>query len=176
MKNILAISAFLVAITTTLSAQTINSADLQVTGLTCSMCSQATQKSLETISSINNITPDLNKGVFVLKFKDDAPIDFDLIQEKVDKAGFSVGALTADMNFNDIKVDDNGQAIVGNYVYRFANLKNKTLNGPLKVTFIDENFGSKSTFKKNVAKYALKGDGLGTVDGKSVRIYHLIAS
>lgn len=162
----------------TVSAQILKTADVQVTGLTCSMCSQSTEKSLETISTINTITPDLNKGVFVLDFKQDAPVDFDQILQKVDDAGFSVGFLQATLQFDGVAVDANGQAIVGDKVYRFENLKNSTLNGAVKVSIIDKNFISKSAFKKNQEK--LNSDayesGSGMVNGKKTRIYHLTVS
>lgn len=160
------------------SAQILKSADVQVTGLTCSMCSQSTEKSLETISSINTITPDLNKGVFVLDFKKDAPVDFDQILQKVDDAGFSVGFLQATLQFDNVAVDEKGQAIVGDKVYRFENLKNSTLNGPVKVAIIDKDFISKSAYKKNLDKVSSDAyaDGLGTINGKKTRIYHLTIS
>ena len=178
MKTFLFASIFMLGTSIAASAQTLKSADLQVTGLTCSMCSQSTEKSLETISSINTITPDLNKGIFVLEFKKDAPVDFDQILKKVDEAGFSVGSLNVTMQFDQVAVDGNGQAIVGNNVYRFQNLKNTTLNGPIKVSVIDRDFISKSTYKKNLAKISSDAyaDGLGLVNGKKTRVYHLTAS
>jgi len=52
-----------------LSAQQISSAELQVNGLTCSMCSQATEKSLKTLGFVEDITPDLNTNTFMIRFK-----------------------------------------------------------------------------------------------------------
>ena len=178
MKNFLAFGILSFIIISAASAQIIQRAELQVTGLTCSMCSQATQKSLETISSISSITPDLNRGIFVLKFKNNAQINFDLIQQKVDEAGFSVGALTATIQFDNVKVDNSGQAVVGNSIYRFADLKNKTLNGEVKITLIDKDFVSKSTFKKYSSKMSLglSTDGSDIVDGKKTRIYNVTIS
>lgn len=157
------------------SAQQISTADLQVTGLTCSMCSNATQKSLETIGFIQSVKPDLNKNLFILTFKKGAKVNVDLIRKKVEDAGFSVGGLTANFNFNQTKVDDNGQAVVDGNVYRFANLKSKTLNGAVKANVIDKNFISNNAFKKQatVIKSDAYASGSGTVDGKKVRIYHL---
>ncbi|WP_165953082.1 heavy-metal-associated domain-containing protein [Pedobacter changchengzhani] len=157
------------------SAQQISTADLQVTGLTCSMCSNATQKSLETIGFIQSVKPDLNKNIFVLTFKKDAKVNLDLILKKVQDAGFSVGGLTADFNFNQVKIDDKGQAIVDGNVYRFANLKSKTLNGSVKANVIDKDFITNSAFKKesksiNSDAYA---SGSANVNGKKTRIYHL---
>lgn len=160
------------------SAQKITSADLQVTGLTCSMCSNATQKSLETLDFISSVKPDLNKNIFVLTFKKDADISLDLVRKKVQDAGFSVGGLTANFNFNQVKVDDKGQAIVDGNVYRFVNAKNKTLNGPVKVSVVDKNFISGSAFKKQAttANSDAYASGSGLVNGKKTRIYHLSIS
>lgn len=161
-----------------ISAQQISSADLQVTGLTCSMCSNATQKSLETLGFINSVKPDLNKNIFLLTFKKGADINIDLIRKKVQDAGFSVGGLTADFTFNQVKVDDKGQAIVDGNVYRFVNTKNKTLNGTVKASVVDKNFISGSAFKKQSATvnsdaYA---NGTAVVNGKKTRVYHLFLS
>ena len=160
------------------SAQKISSADLQVTGLTCSMCSNATQKSLETLNFISSIKPDLNKNIFVLTFKKDANVNLDLVRKKVQDAGFSVGGLTASFNFNDVKVDDKGQAIIDGNVYRFVNAKSKTLNGNVKASIVDKDFISGSAFKKQAtnANSDAYASGTGVVNGKKTRIYHLILS
>lgn len=160
------------------SAQQISTADLQVTGLTCSMCSNATQKSLETLSFVNTVKPDLNKNIFVLTFKKGADINIDLIRKKVQDAGFSVGGLTAGFNFNQVKIDEKGQAIVNGNVYRFVNAKSKTLNGVVKASVIDKNFISGSAFKKQAASIASDAyaSGMSVVNGKKTRVYHLILS
>ena len=160
------------------SAQQISSADLQVTGLTCSMCSNATQKSLETLNFISSVKPDLNKNIFVLTFKKDANINLDLVRKKVQDAGFSVGGLTASFNFNQLKIDDKGQAVVDGNVYRFVNAKSKTLNGTVKASVVDKNFISGSAFKKQAttANSDAYASGTGVVNGKKTRIYHLVLS
>jgi len=161
-----------------ISAQQISTVDLQVTGLTCSMCSNATQKSLETLGFVSSVKPDLNKNIFVLTFKKGADISLDMVRKKVQDAGFSVGGLVANFDFNQVKVDEKGQAVIGNSVYRFTNAKNKTLNGPAKVSVIDKDFVSGSAFKKQAPSidsdaYA---SGMGTVNGKKTRIYHVTIS
>jgi len=178
MKTITLFSIIVLFFAVQVSAQQISKADLQVTGLTCSMCSNATQKSLETVGFINSVKPDLNKNVFVLTFKKGADINIDLIRKKVQDAGFSVGGLIADFTFNQVKVDDKGQAIVDGNVYRFVNAKNKTLNGTVKASVMDKNFISSSAFKKQSAiinsdAYA---NGTTVVNGKKTRVYHLFLS
>lgn len=157
------------------SAQQITTVEMQVTGLTCSMCSQATEKSLRTLNYVSDVKPDLNKNVFVVTFKKDQAVSFDQLNKKVKDAGFSVGKLEATINFNQAKIDDNGQAIVGANVYRFANAKDKVLNGPVKVNVIDKNFISNSVFKQKTAtvKFDSYATGTGVVNGKKTRIYHL---
>lgn len=157
------------------SAQQISSAELQVTGLTCSMCSQATEKSLRTLDFIGNVEPDLNRNIFVLTFKQDKSVNIDQIKKKVQDAGFSIGNLEAVFNFNNTKVDDKGLAIAGTNVYQFLNTKDKTLNGPVKATVVDKDFMSGSAFKKRSAQVKVDSykSGMGTVNGKKTRIYHL---
>jgi copper chaperone CopZ len=157
------------------SAQQITTVEMQVTGLTCSMCSQATEKSLRTLKYVSDVTPDLNKNVFVIKFKNDKEVNFDQLNKKVKDAGFSVGKLEATINFNQTKIDNNGQAIVGSSVYRFTNAADKVLNGPVKVNVIDKGFVSNAIFKQNsnAVKFDSYATGSGTVNGKKARIYHL---
>lgn len=157
------------------SAQQISAVEMQVTGLTCSMCSQATEKSLRTLPYVANVNPDLNKNLFVLSFKKEGSVNLDQLQKKVKDAGFSVGNLTATINFNQAKVDDDGQLVLGSNVYRFANVKSKVLNGPVKVNVIDKNFISNSAFKQKAAqlKFDSYASGTGIINGKKTRIYHL---
>lgn len=157
------------------SAQQIATIEMQVTGLTCSMCSQATEKSLRTLDYVSNVTPDLNKNLFVITFKKDKAVNFDQLNKKVKDAGFSVGKLEATINFNQAKIDENGQVIIGANVYRFANAKDKVLNGPIKVNVIDKNFISNAAFKQKstMVKFDSYASGTGMVNGKKTRIYHL---
>lgn len=159
----------------TLFAQQITKAEVQVNGLTCSMCSKATETSLKSLGFIDEVTPDLNRNVFVLSFKADQPVDMDQIREKVEDAGFSIGTLSATMNFNNTAVDANGIAQADGHVYQFVNAKSKTLNGPVTAQVIDKDFISASAFKKKAAqlKLATYPTGKGTIEGKEKRVFHL---
>ena len=156
-------------------AQQITAVEMQVTGLTCSMCSQATEKSIRTLPYVAEVTPDLNRNLFVITFKKGSAVNFDQLNKKVKDAGFSVGKLDATVNFNQVKIDDDGQAIIGNNVYRFVNAKNKVLNGLTKVSVIDKNFISNAVFKQKMATIKLDSyaSGTGIVNGKKTRVYHL---
>ncbi|RZK80863.1 MAG: copper chaperone [Pedobacter sp.] len=167
--------AILFAISYNASAQQITTAELQVTGLTCSMCSQATEKSLKTLDFVESIKPDLNKNTFMISFKKEKQVNVDLIKKKVQDAGFSVGNFAATFNFNNIKLDENGQAKVGATVYKVLNAKSKTLNGAVKATVVDKNFISSSAFKQKTAQFKADSytSGFGVVDGRKTRIIHI---
>ena len=176
MKTIKIIFSFLMLFAINkVSAQEVTNVAMQVTGLTCSMCSQATETSLRSLNYVGNVTPDLNKNMFVLTFKDNKKVNFDQLNKKVKDAGFSIGKLEATINFNQVKVDENGQAVVGANVYRFDNVKNKVLNGPVKVNVIDKTFISNAVYKQKSAsiKFDSYPTGTGIINGKKTRIYHL---
>ena len=74
-------------------------AELQVSGLTCSMCSKATEKSLRTLPFINDIKADLNRNVFLITFKKDFPVNLEQISNKVENAGFFVNSPESYLQF-----------------------------------------------------------------------------
>ncbi|WP_316779792.1 heavy-metal-associated domain-containing protein [Pedobacter antarcticus] len=157
------------------SAQEISKAELQVNGLTCSMCSRATETSLKSLSFIEDITPDLNRNVFLINFKKDQNVNLDQIKNKVQDAGFSIGDLSATILFNQTAVDEQGLARLDGTVFRIVNAKSKTLNGPVTVKVLDKDFISSSAFRKKAAQ--LKVDSYATgkevIQGKETRVYHL---
>jgi copper chaperone CopZ len=176
MKTIkFSILLFLFFAAATASAQQISKAELQVTGLTCSMCAKATETALNSLDFVGDIKPDLNKNLFTLSFKSDKKVNLDLIRKKVEEAGFSIGHLTATINFNNVKVDENGRAAADGNTYQFINTAKKVLNGPVKAVVVDKDFISNASFKKNLASLKLGSYASGTalVDGRKTRVYHL---
>lgn len=122
-------------------------AELQVSGLTCSMCSKATEKSLRTLPFIADIKADLNRNVFVISFKKDIPVNLNLISKKVQNAGFFVNNLKATFNFDNVKVSGNTFNYGGD-TYRLVNGADKVLAGPVMVTVVDKGFAPASVYKK----------------------------
>jgi copper chaperone CopZ len=166
---------FILLVAGNVSAQQISSAEVQVAGLTCSMCSQATEKSLRSLDFIEAVKPDLNRNVFVIDFKKNKVASIDLIRKKVQDAGFSIANMTAVFKFNNLKVDESGQAFAGTDVYQFLNAKSKVLNGEVKASIVDKNFVSGPVFKRNAAQFKTESyaSGYGLVEGKKTRIFHL---
>ena len=122
-------------------------AELQVSGLTCSMCSKATEKSLRTLNFISDIKADLNRNVFVITFKKDIPVNLDQISKKVENAGFFVNNLKATFNFDNVKVANNTFNYGGN-TYRLVMATDKPLTGPVMVTVVDKGFAPAAVYKK----------------------------
>jgi copper chaperone CopZ len=156
-------------------AQQVSNAELQVTGLTCSMCAKATETSLKSLDFITAIKPDLNNNLFSITFKDGKKVNLDLVRKKVEEAGFSVGKLTATFHFQNVKVDQNGRASADGNVYQFVNTNQRVLNGPVKAVIIDKNYLSSAAFKKNMSALKLSSYATGTAEiaGRKTRVYHL---
>lgn len=146
-------------------------ADLQVSGLTCSMCSKATEKSLRTLPFISDIKPDLNRNLFVITFKKDVPVNLEAISKKVQNAGFSVNKLTASFNFDNLKINNNYHFNYAGNTYHFLNVKDETLNGLTPVTIIDKDFVPASTYKKYAAETTFSCYKSGMMDGQ--KVYHV---
>jgi len=139
-------------------------AELQVSGLTCSMCAKATEKSLHTLDFIADIKPDLNRNVFVITFKKGAIISLDQISKKVQSAGFSVNNLKATFNFDNVKVANN-YFTYGGDTYRLMNGTSAPVTGSVALTVVDKGFAPASVIKKYSAAAP---DNV-----KTGRVYHI---
>ena len=118
-------------------------ATITVNGLTCAMCSFSTQKSLEKLDFIKQITPDLEKTSFEIVFDDNKFIDFDMIQEKVEDAGFFIGNIK--INFDEkLNTSNNDHAVYNNNLFHFIMADNKNTS---TYNLIDKNFISKNDFE-----------------------------
>ena len=149
-------------------------AELQVNGLTCSMCSFATQKQLQTIEFIDSIGIDLNYATFILYFKTDVAVNSDLIRSKVEDEGFAVGSLTFINSFIGLSVENNVQLELKKNLYQFMEVSSQTLNGELRIRIIDKGFLPEREFRKYnklSTKYPYYKTGK-TPEG--IRIYHII--
>lgn len=146
-------------------------ADLQVSGLTCSMCSKATEKSLRTLTFISDVKPDLDRNLFVITFKKDAPVNLDAISKKVQDAGFSVNKLTASFNFDNLKINNDYHFNYAGNTYHFLNVKDETLNGITQVTVVDKAFVPASTYKKYAAQTTFACYKSGMMGGQ--KVYHI---
>ena len=155
--------------------------NLKATGLTCAMCSYSTQKSLEKLDFIKSITPDLEATSFKLEFKDDAFVDFDLIQEKVEDAGFFVGSI--EIVFNDnLKAENDEHNLINENLFHIFSDQNVDTN---VFTLVDKNFIRKKDYEiiSGKTSHSCYETGLHTASCcskhdnlKSNKVFHLKSS
>ena len=147
------------------SAQMIK-ADLQVAGLTCSMCSRSVDKSLRTLDFIDSVGIDLSHASFILFFKKNKTVDFTQIKKKVQDAGFFVASLKINYKFDNLKIESNSTFNYQNMTFYFLNATAKTLNGIMAFRIVDKGFVSDKEYKKYIGQL----NGATT----SNNIYHVV--
>jgi copper chaperone CopZ len=146
MKQLFVTIAVLFAITC--KAQ-VTKVSLQASGLTCSMCSNSINKSLQSVDYIEKVMANIKTSTFDISFKPGANVNFDQLKKKVEDAGFSVANLTATVNFNDLVIEKDHHYNVAGMNIHFLNAKGQTLSGEQKVQVVDKGYVSAKAFKKN---------------------------
>ena len=68
-------------------------AEIRATGLTCSMCSNAINKQLNSMEEVVAVETDLNTNTFTVTLKEGNDLSPKVFKEKVEKAGFFIGSL-----------------------------------------------------------------------------------
>lgn len=156
--------------------------EVQASGLTCSMCSNAINKSLKALLFAEAVETDLNKNIFSITIKKGLNPDFDLVKQKVEDAGFSVASLWIIGQFNQLAIKNDEHVAADGFVFHFMNVKTQVLAGVQKLKLLDKNFIPGKEYKKmsattHMACYAsgymqscctLSGNGSG-----KQRIYHV---
>jgi len=103
MKSIPAVLSGLLALVLALPAASALAAERQgttvkvrVDGLACPFCAYGLEKKLKRVEGVTGLEIQLNEGLAVLYFGEDARIDEDLLAEKVREAGFTPRGITAE--------------------------------------------------------------------------------
>src|SRR5258705_7507143 len=146
MKKLLLILT--IALTAFSSNAQFTKANLQATGLTCAMCSNAINKALQKVPFVESVKPDIKNSSFGIVFKKDAEVDIDALKDAVEDAGFSVGSLKLTGNFNEVKIAPDQHVKIGNENFHFLNVKSQVLNGEQTIAVVDKNFVTEKQFKK----------------------------
>lgn len=149
MKQLMAVVAVL--FTTTLNAQ-ITKATLQASGLTCSMCSNAINKSLKSLDFVEKVEANIKNSSFELSFKPGSQVEIDQLKEKVEDAGFFVASLTALVNFNNTALANDTHVDIGGATFHFLNIKNQVADGARNIKILDKGYVTAKAFKQN-SKY-----------------------
>jgi copper chaperone CopZ len=155
-------------------------AELQVSGLTCAMCSYATERALRTIDFIEDIEVDLENTSYLISFKENESVDIDEIRKKVENAGFFVNRLVATFLFDELEVSADYHFVFNKQVYHFMDIDESVLKGPTEVVFLDRGFIPNRAFRqiRRETEFACYVEGytqsccLVNVDEKS-RVFHI---
>lgn len=122
--------------------------ELQASGLTCSMCSNAINKALKTLPFVESIETDLNQNLFTIMLKKNVPVDFDAISKKVEGAGFSVARCWVVADLRDLNLHNDEHIVLDGLNIHFMNVKSQTLNGLVRLQIIDKHFVRAADFKR----------------------------
>ena len=154
---------------------------IQASGLTCSLCSNAINKSLRTLSFVKEVEPNIQNSTFEVSFNENVLVNFDDMKKKVEDAGFFVAGMTVDANVdsadiaNDIHLEQFGT------LFHFLNVAPQTIHGNVTFRLLDKGFVSAREYKRN-AKYTqmacyktgMMGNCCKGIKGnQSARIYHV---
>ncbi len=179
MKNLFLVIA--VALFSLPSTAQFKSANLQAAGLTCAMCTKAVNKSLEKVSFVKDVKPDIRTSSFNITFKDGADVDFDIIEKAVEDAGFSVAKLKVNGTFDHVAVHNDTHVKIGNKTFHFLNVSDQVLNGDKSLMLVDKSFVSAKDFKKYSAATSMSCIHTGKAGAcctrenvqENTRIYHV---
>lgn len=157
----LLIAITFIAALSTVKAQ-ISKAEIVATGLTCSMCSNAINKQLKSLTEVDSVLIDLNTNTFVAHLKKDNNVRPRILKERVEKAGFFVGSMIITMYFENVELADNNKLEKDGFSMVFVEAKAKTLDGENKVKIMDKGFVTTKEFKKlskSLSKYPTYMEG-----------------
>lgn len=182
MKTISFIALFLVGLfTSKVGVAQITKATLQASGLTCSMCSNAINKSLKSVDFVEKVEANIKNSTFDITFKPGSIVVIDQLKNKVEDAGFFVASLTAEVNLEKTALSNDSHIEIGGSTFHFLNIKDQVAEGKKVLKILDKGYVTPKTFKQN-SKYTTmdcyktgKASACCTKNGlaKGSRIYHV---
>ena len=126
----------------------ITKAEIVATGLTCSMCSNAINKQIKSLTEVDSVVIDLNTNTFVVHLKKETNISPRILKEKVEKAGFFIGSMIVTMNFDNTNISDNSKIEKEGVALIIVDSKSKVLNGETMAKIMDKGYVTQKEYKK----------------------------
>lgn len=156
-------------------------AELQATGLTCALCSNAINKALKQLPFVESVKADIKNSSFHIVFRQGRDVNPDAIRDAVEGAGFFVGGLQVTGSFKNLNTSPDGIVKIGSHWFRFLDASSRVLNGEITITMQDKSFLTAKAFKKisSSAKIPSLASGKAEADladkgiKKGDRIYHV---
>ena len=146
MKKILFIISVLISFAAT--AQTVK-VNLQASGLTCSLCSNAINKAMKTLDFVDKVEANIKNSSFDISFKPGAVVDYDKLKKKVEDAGLSVARFTATLHFDHVAIVNDNHVTVNGMVFHFLNVNEQVLDGDKTIRLLDKGFVPAREYKRN---------------------------
>ena len=149
----LALTLF-VLITGVQSYAQISKAEIIATGLTCSMCSNAINKQLKSMTEVDSISTDLNTNTFTVYFKENTILQPKVLKAAVEKAGFFVGSMVLTMKLDTQKTENNTTFKIedGSFIFIEPNVQVSDKETQYKV--LDKGFVTQKEYKKLAKSYS----------------------
>lgn len=167
--NIKFLAVFLLVMLTSIkSFSQIAKAEIIATGLTCSMCSNAINKQLKSMTEVDSISTDLNTNTFTVHFKENMMVQPKVLKNAVEKAGFFVGSMVLTMKLDAEKVEDNLISIDGG-TFVFIDTKNPISDNMASYQVMDKGFITQKEYKKTRKSYSKYA----TYSAENENDYHL---
>jgi len=140
--------AVFLSVTSLCATAQFTKAQLQATGLTCAMCSNAINKAVGELPFVADVKSDIKNSSFQISFKENADVEIDAIRQAVEDAGFSVGKLQLTGSFDNLEVNNDDHVSIGKTAFHFVGIKDQSLQGEQTLTVVEKNFLTAKQFKK----------------------------
>ncbi|WP_291116817.1 heavy-metal-associated domain-containing protein [Flavobacterium sp. UBA6135] len=142
------------------TAAQISKIEIQATGLTCSMCSNAINKQLKSLSDVENVTTDLNTNTFVVFLKPNNNFTPKTFKDSVEKAGFFIGTMVVTLDSSYLQSHTN----------QFIALEDKTVTSSNEavIRILDKGYVTQKEYKKLQKKYAK----VASYNGVNEEVFH----
>ncbi len=159
----------------------VNKITIQASGLTCSMCSNAINKSLKTIPYVETVYSNIKSSSFDITVKPGADVNFDDFKKKVEDAGFSIAGLTAEVNFQRAKMEKDAHITLGKMNLHVVKFAGQQVQGPQTIRLLDKGFVSSKEYRQNAGLTTMECYKTGKAAGcckdhgidKGTRVYHV---
>lgn len=160
MKKIIFIAIGSFLLTANIVFAQVKKAEIIATGLTCSMCSNAIFKQLNTIVGVDSVLTDLNTNTFTVFLKPDNKYAPSLFKENIEKAGFFIGSLIVTVPSSVVSGNANQFIPLGK--------GSPVIEEEISIKIFDEGYVTQKEHKKYLKTYA----SVGTYAQKKADVFH----
>jgi copper chaperone CopZ len=158
----------------------ITSIDVQASGLTCSMCSNAILKSLQTLPFVAKINANVKTSTFHIDIKAGNAPSFDLMRKKVEDAGFFIANLEFELQTDSLGIEADQHTDLDGQLFHFMNMSAQTIQGKLRFRLLDKGFVPMKAWKKYATWTSMSCFKTGYTaaccpasSAKGTRVYHI---